>query len=136
MSWCRDNLIKIKNIIKKMTFIELDLEEIYSSERKLNRERVQKLISLGLEGIIELIRKEPIEFEFVLWKNKAIMEIIGGCEYAKALYDLGIKKFSMKPIEKKYLDEIVGYNPIKLKDVPLLHKTEFELYQKELEKRK
>ncbi|MFH0936283.1 MAG: hypothetical protein V1815_01230 [Candidatus Woesearchaeota archaeon] len=120
-----------------MTFIELDLEEIYSSERKLNRERVQKLISLGLEGIIELIKKEPIEFEFVLWNNKTIMEIIGGihgCEYAKALYNLSIKNFSMKLIEKKYLDEIIDYNPIKLKDVPLLDEHEFMMYQKILSK--
>lgn len=116
-----------------------NLGNLYSSSLKLSRKKVKELISLGLEKIIELTKKEPIIIEYVLWRDTLIKEIIGGyngCEYVRALYELGVRKFKVECSIDQYLNKITTYIPIKLKDIPLVSERELKRYEKEIAKSK
>lgn len=112
----------------------VDLEEIYSSDFRFSEKRIKEFVQLGLEKILKIIEKEPILFQHIKWKNNLIKEIMGGrhgCEYVRALYELGIRKFPM--LEDKIKLYEIRYAPIKLKDVPLISEKEYEEYDKSLE---
>ncbi|MFH1210845.1 MAG: hypothetical protein V1645_02925 [archaeon] len=112
------------------------LEELYSSDIRLNKRIVEDSVKSGLEAALRKIEKDPIEIEFLRWKGETIMEITGGfygCDYARALYELGIEVIPVIYDEKRvytdgHFDEVKGYTPRKLNEVPLLEEEEYKEY--------
>ena len=117
----------------------VDLEELYSSELKLSRKIIERFISIGIEKILRITKRNPLTYEIIQYNGKPIMEIIGGgrlygCEQARVLYELGIRKFPMIFSESNYLCDISPYYiPVKVKDALLLDVEEYKKFCKKLD---
>lgn len=115
-----------------------NLEDAYSSELKLNKKTVEGCVRAGLEFVLARIEEEPLVVELLTWEGRTIMEIIGGaqgCEYARALYELGARTVQVVNEKAgKKISQVKGYTPIKLKDAPLVGEAEYRQYCMLLEK--
>ncbi|MFH1211174.1 MAG: hypothetical protein V1645_04655 [archaeon] len=111
-------------------FLEIDLEEIFSVERKLSRSKVEHFKRKGLERLMKHIQIVIPPTQNYAYCSQNIVELGDKCHRCRALYDLGVRKIV---VEDHGEGRISPYPPTKLKDAPLLNNKEYKKWLKEYE---
>jgi|GEM_PF-6805835 len=104
------------------------IAKLYSVEEKLCADVVKRYMSLGLEGLLRHLEKNPIEIEKQEVDGFKFIEIIEGCHRTRALYDLGLKLLPQERYIIRPEADIICKIPPKLVDVPVVDQKEWDRY--------